>query len=221
MTHRQAVETLASERYLLDEMTELERHAFEEHFFDCRDCADDVRAGETMRLRTKSALAARAEAPQSTRTVIPFSDRARKWRPAVVVPWTCAATIAMLFGYQSLLVLPPLRQETAARAFAPVVLRPASRGADQIVALAHDQPFAALSVDVNSSTTSGALNYEVTNEAGAEVVRGTAPQPAAGTPLLVMIPARQLTAGGHYRIVLSDQNGSVGEYRFAVAAPGK
>jgi hypothetical protein len=31
MTHEQAVESMAAERYLLDEMSELERHPFEQH----------------------------------------------------------------------------------------------------------------------------------------------------------------------------------------------
>ena len=31
MTHQQAVQSMAAERYLLDEMSELERHRFEEH----------------------------------------------------------------------------------------------------------------------------------------------------------------------------------------------
>ena len=41
--------TMASERYLLEEMSELERHAFEEHFFSCADCAEDMRTIEMMR----------------------------------------------------------------------------------------------------------------------------------------------------------------------------
>ena len=49
MTHAVAVATHAVERYLLDEMTELERHRFEEHYFDCQDCAADLRAGTLLR----------------------------------------------------------------------------------------------------------------------------------------------------------------------------
>ncbi len=35
MTHQQALDGLASGRYLLDEMTEVERFEFEEHYFGC------------------------------------------------------------------------------------------------------------------------------------------------------------------------------------------
>jgi len=49
MNHLQAVNTSAAERYLLEEMSELERHAFEDHYFSCADCAEDVRVGALMR----------------------------------------------------------------------------------------------------------------------------------------------------------------------------
>ena len=49
MTHAQAVATHAAERYLLDEMPELERYTFEAHFFDCDECAESVRTGALMR----------------------------------------------------------------------------------------------------------------------------------------------------------------------------
>ena len=49
MTHEKAVQTGASERYLLEEMSELERHAFENHYFSCVECAEDVRTGGLLR----------------------------------------------------------------------------------------------------------------------------------------------------------------------------
>jgi hypothetical protein len=48
MDHLQAMNTLAPERYLLGEMTEDERLEFEEHYFSCAECADDVRDGGLM-----------------------------------------------------------------------------------------------------------------------------------------------------------------------------
>lgn len=49
MTHQQAVDTLASERYLLDEMREPERFEFEAHYFDCEECAEEVRLAHMIR----------------------------------------------------------------------------------------------------------------------------------------------------------------------------
>ena len=43
MTHDDAMKMMAAERYILGELEPSERDAFEEHFFDCTICADDVR----------------------------------------------------------------------------------------------------------------------------------------------------------------------------------
>ena len=44
MDHQQAQETGAVDQYLLGQLDSERREAFEEHFFDCVECADDVRA---------------------------------------------------------------------------------------------------------------------------------------------------------------------------------
>lgn len=45
MSHEQAVSYQAPERYLLAELTQDERQAFEAHYFDCPACFDQVRLG--------------------------------------------------------------------------------------------------------------------------------------------------------------------------------
>ena len=45
MEHQEAIETYAAEGYLLDELTDAERDAFELHFADCECCFADVRDG--------------------------------------------------------------------------------------------------------------------------------------------------------------------------------
>ena len=45
MDHNEAIQQMAAERYLLGELTPELRDAFEEHAFDCPECAVDLRAG--------------------------------------------------------------------------------------------------------------------------------------------------------------------------------
>jgi hypothetical protein len=43
MEHDEAVETMAAERYILNDMAPEESDAFESHFSECPECAEDVR----------------------------------------------------------------------------------------------------------------------------------------------------------------------------------
>src|SRR5262249_45810226 len=45
--HEEAVRHEIAARYLLDQLDPAQRDAFEEHYFDCRLCADEVQAGST------------------------------------------------------------------------------------------------------------------------------------------------------------------------------
>ena len=68
MNHQRATTTSAAERYLLDEMTAEEREEFEEHYFSCAECAEDMRAAgqlvEALRATPAVRAAITAEAEQ-------------------------------------------------------------------------------------------------------------------------------------------------------------
>jgi hypothetical protein len=54
MTHEQAVEDKAVERFILREMTEAEEDEFIEHYFGCEECAEQVQAGAVFAENTKA-----------------------------------------------------------------------------------------------------------------------------------------------------------------------
>jgi hypothetical protein len=213
MDHRQAVQSMAAERYLLEEMSELERHAFEDHFFSCAECADEVRAGAMLRAGIKEGLTPAAVESKP----IAFVPRAsRTWKPSVLVPWAAAATLALIVGYQSSTgrsdALGP-----GIQSLAPVALRPSSRGAELIIP--RSKGAATLALDVNTVGITGPLDYELADSRGSRVGSGTADLPTPGAPLLLLIPGSTLEPSGRYTLSVRAAGGVlVGEYRFAVAA---
>ena len=129
MTHAQAVATHAAERYLLDEMPELERYTFEAHFFDCDECAESVRTGALMREGVAAGLMPAASAAPIAAAA---STASSGWRTGL--PWAVAALLALTVGYQSLWVVPGLREQgVGMQALAPVTLRSATRGAETTI----------------------------------------------------------------------------------------
>ena len=121
MTHDDAVNGLTVERYLLGELSGDARDQFEDHMFDCRVCAADVKDGilllDTARteLRTPS-RAGVVEIRQPT-------SRSRTWMWQNWVLGPALAACLALIVYQSAVVLPRMRTELA-QAETPSVLAP-------------------------------------------------------------------------------------------------
>jgi anti-sigma factor RsiW len=67
MDHSETVRSRVPERYLLNELAGGERSAFEEHFFTCEECAEEVRCGailmENLREAIQNTAAAASRAP--------------------------------------------------------------------------------------------------------------------------------------------------------------
>ena len=59
MNHDEAVQLMTAEKYLLNELSPDVRDQVEEHFFDCMDCANDVRAGAVFIEKSKAVLGER------------------------------------------------------------------------------------------------------------------------------------------------------------------
>ena len=215
MTHTDAVRTLAVERYLLDEMPEIERFAFEEHFFDCAECADDLRAGSTMRQAIKRGVL-REEAASGTGPAAPVVST-RRWSPSVLVPWAAAATLAIAVGYQAL--APADRPRQPIQALTPVTLRPDSRGALPTVTISDAPDAVTLALDIDAPAGS-ALTYVLQTSTGTRVAEGRLSAPPAGIPLLLLVPVWTLTPSTQYSLAVQGATDSqtIGEYRFAVAA---
>jgi anti-sigma factor RsiW len=130
MEHVEAVDTLAIERYLLEEMTPEERESFEEHFFTCAECAEDARAAVKMADGARRGLArdtggATAADPG---VVVPFRPAPVRWRTSVALPWAAAALLAVGLAYQTVAGPMSARHEPDSFALTPATLRPASRG---------------------------------------------------------------------------------------------
>lgn len=108
MDHEEAVRLKATERYLLSELDPDQRDQFEEHLFDCHECALDVRAAAMFVEQSKSVLRDAMElAP--LRVVAPPQTEWFSWlRPAFAGPALVA--LLMVIGYQNLVAVPHLKQ---------------------------------------------------------------------------------------------------------------
>ena len=113
MDHGEAIQMMAAERYLLNELAPEEREAFEQHMFSCHECSLDIRAGAAFINEAKVQLPRLDSRPSSQPTeAAPPKNQARKrwsflWRPAFVMP-AFAAMLAVI-AYQNFSTFPSLR----------------------------------------------------------------------------------------------------------------
>ncbi len=224
MNHEQAIASLAPERYLLGEMTELEKHEFEEHYFDCAECADDVRAGDLMREHSGSGALSQGVVamPQRAQSSVVQQNPVGRQASGIrqVLPWAVAAGLALVASYQSFVAVPALRDAMAPQALAPIALRPASRGAAPEVSVVAGQPFLLVSADVQVQPGTAALWYELLGPARTAVISSRAALPSPGAPLLLLLPVDALPEAGQYTLLVRDTDASgavLGEYSFVAS----
>ena len=127
----------AAERYVLGQMTESDCEAYEQHFFQCPECAQEVKAtvqfiDSCQRVLSDPAFTGR----------LPSHDAQRRWFPsttAVVLTGALAASVGIIV-YQNVMTIPRLM---APRALTPVSLIASNaRGTTaQPIVVPRGQPF--------------------------------------------------------------------------------
>ena len=133
MDHQTAVDRQIAERYLLNELGDDEREQFEEHYFACADCADDIRAGSAFVEGTRTLL--RPEAPEVRQTVEPMRKPWWGWLWTPVPAYAMAAALAVALVIQQT----DDRTATQPEAHLLTMLRPVTRGTPQSIAVAPGQ----------------------------------------------------------------------------------
>jgi hypothetical protein len=110
MDHNMVVREKITEKYLLEELDPALRDEFEEHFFDCQECARDVRAASEFVTHSKVVLAERSAPVPVLAKASPSQASSSGWfswlRPAFAVP--VLALLLVVIAYQNLATLPHL-----------------------------------------------------------------------------------------------------------------
>jgi len=211
MDHELAIKNQSVERYFLGEMELPEREAFEEHFFVCDLCADDVRATSAFVDNAKDILRERKTWPKAA---------GRGWmgrwvgmfRPAFATGALTALCLVVI-GYQNLSVIPGLK---ASRSM-PVVLPPISMAQAQAVPLdgptrsagpkLHEgQP---LRFQIPTDDVSGGSVLVELRSGTKTVTSGAVDVPARPGPLDVFFAGR-VKAGSYSVVVRAYDNGQPG-----------
>jgi hypothetical protein len=210
MNHQEALREMAVERYLLGELSGASLDSFEEHLFECSECAMDVKSGVTF------IDVARTELSAPRRVTGPRPESARRWTSWLTNPWILAPALAaclVILAFQTFVLQPRIRLQVA-QAQAPAVLNPlilANAGArgdsvPEIVAPEHGS--FVISLDI--PTTGGYSSYPCSLFApdGSLLWKTTITPEQARDALLINMPTDRVKEGLNTFLIQGSSTGA-------------
>jgi anti-sigma factor RsiW len=123
MDHSEATRNLAVEQYMLGELGETQRDEFENHLFECPECAEEVKAAAILVANLKAVF--REPAPETYAAVpkrikwLPFAG----WGFMPAAPIAGCAILVVLVAYQNRVQIPAMRADAMST---QLVLMPAA-----------------------------------------------------------------------------------------------
>src|SRR5271167_2881123 len=100
MDHLDAKRLHAAEKYVLGELAPEQRDAYEEHYFDCLECAEDVKAAAIFVSASREVLREESLAvPAPVRGKVPAHSRWSAWlRPLIAVPALAILILTIVYS---------------------------------------------------------------------------------------------------------------------------
>jgi hypothetical protein len=216
MEHIQAIQLKAAERYVLGELPSDLREQYEEHYFSCVECAEELSLAAAFVENSRAAMGSEPVMPP-VRPPVRDAQRpaASGWlaaflRPSFAVP--VFAALLLLVGYQTFLVIPRLKgtatQSVAALANAAPqalasfsLITAGSRGGEPLtVTVAPGQPFS-LYFDIPPDEHYSSYICEIVNSAGAAEYSLNISAEQAKNAVQLLIPSSSLGPGKHELVV--------------------
>ena len=205
MDHGEAIQMMAAERYLLDELTPGEKDAFEQHLFDCRDCALDLRAGATFVTEAKTELAEMNSQAADFTAVRAAGTQPRKkfwsilFQPAFVVP--AFAVMLAVIAWQNVSTIPSLHRDASGpRILRSYAIHAGTRGTTPTAVLADRTVGLAFAIELPQSSTYSSYTFELQDASGKEEwTRNFTPSNADNNDGVVslLIPGAGLAKGSY------------------------
>lgn len=203
MDHKIAVKIRAAERYLLGELTVAERDDYENHYFECPECAEEIRVGAALIDNARAELQI-AYSPAPARRLGWFGWLQPSYAVAALV------ILLALLAYQNLFTIPRLKHETAAITTQPLTsfsfITVGSRGvAPPTITPPPGRPFG-IYFDIPSTSAYHSYDCEIQSDTGKSKIRTeVSAEQAKDTVQLLISPGRLST--GNYVLVVRGKTG--------------
>lgn len=213
MDHSEATRLQAAEKYVLGELSPAQREEYEEHCFDCADCALDLKAMAAFADNARDVLRQETSISAARYVGLARSGRFSWFRLVVAVP--AFAALLMLVGYQNIVTIPRAKEEVARSAgqvfTSSFSLQKANtRGGEEVTIPIRPAESFALDFDFTPSRTFESYVCRLQDESGRSLLLVRVPGSSANKEAHLVVPAR-LVRPGKYHLVFFGAPGSQGQ----------
>jgi hypothetical protein len=206
MNHDEAIRLKATEKYLLGELSAELRDQYEDHYFGCAECSQDVRTGAVFIDNARDVLGSGsvAEAGAKHHPAPSGGWWTALLRPAFAVP--ALALLLLAAGYQNAVTIPHLRtalsqSEVAQTLLSFSLISENSRGgAPLAISVPAGKPFSFF-VDIPPKGSYASYACEFQTESGAPELSLNISADEAKRTVQLLIPAGRLASGKHVLVV--------------------
>jgi|SRR5580692_1701147 hypothetical protein len=229
MDHLDAKRLQAAEKYVLGELAPELRDEYEEHYFDCADCAEDVKAASAFVGASKEIFrdepAPVVRVPAANPAPGGFSGWFAWLRPAIAVP--VMASLVAIIAFQAVTGRSEKDRSAVSEAQAfqsSFRVQGSTRGAGEITKISVG-PKEAFGLDFDFIPSSMSLSYEgrILDESGKSILKISLPGDLANKELHLAIPGGLLSSEQYTLVVdkndtstKSEGSKEVQRFRFAI-----
>ena len=208
MDHDTAIRIQAAERYVLEEFPPEERTEFEEHFFDCPECAEEVRSATIFAVNAKQALS---------------DERARdtaKWqgaRQSRRFGWALAVSAVLNLALIAGIGLDRnggvgKKQAVEPQFYSTIAVARASRGTQSAASLPKGAAFFGVRFDLMPGQQYQSFEYQILDAKGVVRSKRSLAAPAGEASELEMaVPVASLETGEYVLVLRGSQSGNPAE----------
>jgi hypothetical protein len=208
MDHNETIQLQAAVKYVLGELSPAQREEYEEHYFDCAECAVDIKVLATFADTTREVLRRERET-QRAAELAPARGGWLSWlQPLVAVP--AIAALLLIIAYQNTVTIPKVRNGSSRSATEiysqSFLLQPTDtrRGNEAIV---HEAPLEVrptegflLQLDFTPSSSFPAYLCQLRDSSGRVLQQFAVPAEKAKQELHLPVPAGLISRSGQYSL---------------------
>jgi hypothetical protein len=216
MEHEEALRLQAAEKYLLGELPPDMREAYEEHYFTCAECANDIKAGASFVGGLGKIFGDEKSSADEGRAAVKTAGRGwYGWlRPAFALP--ALLLVLAVVGYQNIVLIPGLKlsreQSSLPYAVRSFHLIPQDSRAEvkTTIHVGPREPFN-LALDLLPNDFRS-YRIELLNEAGAVLYSLHTAGPQPKNILEVSVPAGYLRPGRYEMVAFGESTNAAGAH---------